>query len=264
MYVLELRDGSTLLGTILAVTAESVRIEVKSGTLDVARADIAAVRKASGRTGPGGAVWPENPAGKRLLIGSTALPLEKGEATFSDVYLFFLSGQVGVTNRVSIGAGLSVFPLEDFTENLFYLTSKITLLDTKPVKFAVGGLAGYLGGLRDDAVIDSDASLGFLYGVATHGSRENNLTAAVGWGYQGGEIANQPVVMLGGQARVNKRLALISENWIVHNDGETHALVSYGFRILGERLAADVAFFNTSDSDVFFPGIPFVGISLQR
>ena len=83
VYVLELRDGSTLVGTILAVTAESVRIELKSGTLDVARADIAAVRKASGRTGPGGAVWPENPAGNRLLIGPTALPLEKGETTFS-------------------------------------------------------------------------------------------------------------------------------------------------------------------------------------
>jgi hypothetical protein len=209
-------------------------------------------------------VWPENPAGTRLLIGPTALPLEEGEATFSDVYLFFMSGQVALTNRVSIGAGLSVFPLEDFTDNLFYLTPKITLVETKPVAFAVGGLVGYLGGLRGDASNDGGASLGFLYGVATRGDRENNLTAGVGWGYQGGEVSNQPVVLLGGQARVANRLALISENWIVQDDGDTHAVVSYGFRILGERLAADVAFFNATDSAAYFPGIPFVGISMKR
>lgn len=264
VYRLELRDGSTLLGTILAITAESVRIEMEYGTLDVPRTDIVEVRKANGHQAPGGAVWPQNSAGTHLLIGPTALPLEKGEATFSDIYLFFLSGQVALTNRVSIGAGLSVFPVEDFTDNLFYITPKVTVVDTKPVKLAAGALVGYLGGLREDSFDDSEASLGFLYGVATHGSRENNLSLGMGWGYQGGQIVDQPLVMVGGQARVSRRLALVTENWFAQDHGDTQAVISYGFRILGERLAADVAFFNATDNEVYFPGIPFVGISMKH
>ena len=265
VYRIELRDGSTLVGTILAITAESVRIEMKYGTLDVARADILEVRKASGHHAPGGAVWPENPAGTRLLIGPTALPLEKGAAVFSDIYLFFLSGQVAITNRVSVGAGLSVFPVEDFTDNLFYVTPKITVVDTKPLKLAAGALLGYSGSLRDEYSGDrSDASIGVLYGVATRGNRENNLSVGMGWGYRGGDIVDQPVVMVGGQARVSRRLTLVTENWFVHDRGDTQVLVSYGFRILGERLAADVAFFNVTENQVYFPGIPFVGISMKR
>lgn len=262
VYTLQLRDGSALVGRIVAVTADSVRIEMQIATLDVPRSAIVEVRSSRTAAGPEGTRWPENPAGTRLLVGPTALPLSKGEATFTDLYLFFLSGQMALTDRISIGAGFSVFPVENFTDNLFYVAPKITLLDTKPVKLAIGALAGYLGALEDESS-GSDTSLGLLYGVATHGSREHNLSLGVAWGYQGDRLSDQPVFMLGAQTRVSRRTTLISENWLMDNDGDTELIFSYGIRILGERLAADIAFVNGSSSDVF-PGLPFVGITAKR
>lgn len=41
----------------------------------------------------------------RLLIGPTARALERSEVYIDDLAVFFPSVQVGVTNRVSIGAG---------------------------------------------------------------------------------------------------------------------------------------------------------------
>ena len=61
--------------------------------------------------------------------------------------------------------------------------------------------------------------VGLGYGVATYGSADNNLTVGVGYGFAGGEVGSTPVVQIGGQKRISRRVSLISENYVLAIDG---------------------------------------------
>lgn len=260
VHSLRLRDGSTIVGRIVSVTADSARVQLRAGTLSLARVDILEVTESSTSRMRNGVYWFDNPHATRLLFSPTAFPLEQGTGYFSDIYLFLAGAQWGVTNRVSIGGGLSLFPTEDFSDNMFYLTPKVTVVDAPRVKMSLGGFLGWVGAAADEG---ESGSLGLLYGVASTGTRDSNLSLGLGWGYYGGDIADIPVIMLGGQGRISRRLSVISENWFVHDAGDTDGVISYGLRFLGERMSVDLAFINALGKDMIFPGVPFVGFAVK-
>jgi hypothetical protein len=82
----------------------------------------------------------------------------------------------------------------------------------------------------------------------------------LGWGFAGGEIANKPILLLGGELRLSNSIKLISENWIP--PGTDLVVYSFGFRFFGENLAADLGFFRPSHMDTDgFPFIPWIGFA---
>ena len=261
VHVLRLRNGSQLVGHVTTLTKDSVRVDVTSGSMTVARGDVVEVRELPSSQMKGGELWLPNPHSTRLLFSPTAFPLEKGTGYFSDIYLFFMSVQYGITDRFSLGAGISVFPGIDFGDNLIYLTPKFTVYNAPRLKLSLGGFLG-AAGLASNELDGVGNSLGILYGVASTGTRESNLTLGLGWGYFGSEVADQPIVMLGGQGRVTKRLSLVTENWIVSTNHNVEGAISYGVRFLGDRLAVDLAFVN-SLKDPIFPGVPFLGFAIK-
>jgi len=101
-----------------------------------------------------------------------------------------------------------------------------------------------------------------LYGVATTGNRESNFSLGVGWGYVGGTLTDRPVVTVGGQHRLSRRIALISENWFLPFDDSNGSVVSYGLRFIGEKIAVDLAFANSLE-DAIFPGVPLLGFTFK-
>ena len=262
VHVLRLRDGSQLVGHVSRLTADSVTVELRSAHVTVARGDVLEAREMPRSQVRDGDLWFPNPHSTRLLFSPTAFPMEKGTGYFSDIYLFFLSVQYGVSDRFSLGAGMSVFPLKNFADNLIYLTPKFTLVDAPQLKLSLGAFIG-AAGVASNELDTRGKSLGFLYGVASTGTRESNLSLGLGYGYFAGEIAIQPIVMLGGQGRVSKRLSLISENWIVSTNNRTDGVISYGVRFLGERISVDLAFLNSLNDEKVFPGIPFVGFAIR-
>lgn len=260
VHLLRLRDGSTLIGHVTAVAKDSVHIQTRAGAMAVARTDIREFRESPRARLKNGEYWFENPHATRLLFSPTAFPVDPGTGYFSDIYLFFVGAQYGINSRFSMGGGVSLFPTSNFGDNLFYLTPKVTLADTPHGALSLGGFLGWLGAAADEG---ENGSLGILYGVASTGSRDTNLSLGLGWGYFGGEIAHTPVVMLGGQGRVSRRFSFISENWIVHTNGNTEGAISYGARFLGERMTVDLAFVNSLTDQHFFPGWPFVGFAVR-
>jgi hypothetical protein len=252
---LRLSDGSTLVGRIAAVSADSVTVRTTVGETRVA---LVAVRRvielATGAVRSDGSYWFPNPNATRLLFAPTAYNLRQGEGYFSDYYIIFPGVAYGVTDRVTIGGGVSLIPGAGSSQ-LLYVTPKVGLVQGERGALAVGGLFATVPDLFDDG---DAASFGILYGVGTLGSRENNVTLGLGFGYQGGRVSGDPVVMLGGQTRVARRLALVSENYFAPGAFDS-ALLSYGARFLGEQLAFDLGFLNRS-SDPIFPGFPYVGV----
>jgi len=116
-----------------------------------------------------------------------------------------------------------------------------------------------------------------VYGVATKGGPNGSVSAGMGYGYAGTSISKEPVFMLGGEQRVSRRVALVSEDYIyvtrsacgidvgcLTPSTKTKGIVSYGFRFLGEKLSVDFAFFNApGEADWIFPGIPYLSFGVK-
>src|SRR5687768_1348686 len=71
-HVVKLRDGSTLVGRITAVSSDSVRLRLNQGEVTLAKTGIAEVRQVPQTALRNGEYWFENPHSTRLLFSSTA------------------------------------------------------------------------------------------------------------------------------------------------------------------------------------------------
>ncbi|MBC8089857.1 MAG: hypothetical protein H7Z40_21565 [Phycisphaerae bacterium] len=263
VHELTLTDGSRIVGRIQRVTADSVRIASSVANITVARRTVQSVSERAASALRGGSLWWENPHPTRLLFAPTAIALRRGDAYVADFWIFFVSAAVGVTDRLTIGGGSTLVPGLDFNQNIFYLLPKLTVVKTPKFNLALGALAAHLGLGKSDIYGNAESrSLGVLYGVATAGSRESNLSLGAGWGYAEDKISNRPVLTIGGQHRVGKRVALISENWILPFEGNGSGFISYGVRLLAEKVSIDLALGNVPDQ-MFFPGIPLVGVAFK-
>lgn len=248
---LELRDGQTLLGRIVEVTDDSVRFQTSFAMMTIARSAIAGVRDVRSPTrGPGGELWPEDPNTTRLFFSPTGRMLQAGDSYFSDTYLLFLGWFRGVTDQVTLGAGMSILPSDDFVENnVFYVMPKIGLVQKPDLNVAAGALVGM-------APVDHGTTFGITYGVATFGPPDASVTAGAGYAFAGGDWTNDPLLMLGLHKRLTRRTAFVSENYMIPN--EQDALISYGVRVFGEKMGVDLAFWNVSGDDMIFPGVPYL------
>ena len=54
----------------------------------------------------------------------------------------------------------------------------------------------------------------------------------------------------------------MTENYLVPNDDVT-SVISYGLRFFGEKLSADLAFWNAPGEIAVFPGVPYVDFSVK-
>jgi hypothetical protein len=263
VHAITLTNGSRIVGRIRSVTPDSVRIVSSAVSTTVARSTVREVRQFPATAMRNGELWLENPHATRLIFAPTGIPLRKGEGYFADFWIFLLSTAVGVTDKFTIGGGMTLIPGLSIEKNVFYLLPKYTVVDRPSLKFAVGALAAHVGVSDDDAFSpEGSRSLGVLYGVATTGSRERNLSLGAGWGYVGGTLEKTPVITLGGQHRVSRRIVLISDNWILPFDGDASGVISYGIRFIGEKIAVDLALANSPD-DFIFPGIPLLGFAIK-
>ena len=258
-HLLKLRDGSTLVGRVLAETPDSIRFESNGTVFTVPRTRVEELRAITPREVKNGEYWFPDPNETRLFFAPTARTLKKGEGYFSDSYLLFLNFVGGVTSNVTMGGGFSIIPSTNPQNNVVYLTPKVGLLERPNFALAAGALIGFAGFEDLEA---RDRSFGIAYGVASAGPPDHHLDLGLGWGYTGGKISGDPAVMLGGATRISRRTALVTENYIVPSVSKD-ALVSYGVRFFGEKLSVDLAFFNVTGGDFLFPGIPYIAFAVK-
>jgi hypothetical protein len=209
-----------------------------------------------------GIYWAPNPNETRLLFAPTGRMLARGERYFSDTYLLLLLFAGGLSSRFTLGGGLSIVPSDDFfRNNIYYITPKVGLIQSPNVNVAAGAFFGFAGWDLDG---DEDVgSFGILYGVGTFGSSDGHLTIGSGLAYGGGDFADRPIVMIGGEKRMSRRTSFVTENYLLQ--GESNAAISYGIRFFGEKLSVDLAFWNAFGSDVepIFPGIPYLAFAFK-
>jgi hypothetical protein len=251
-HLIRTTQGSTFLGRVLQDRPDSLIFETSGGVLALPRFMIAELRSVAPGEMHGNEYWFPHPSATRLFFAPTGRMIRKGEGYYSNTYLFLNGVYGGVTDNVTIGGSVTLFPSSG--QQIGYLTPKLGVYASDNLNVAVGALLGY-NGFVDTG---SDAQhFGLLYSVATYGSVDANGTVGIGWGYSGSGLARSPAVMLGGAARVSRRTALITENYIVSTSSHTEALLGYGVRFFGEKLSVDLAFLN-SPNEMVFPGFPIV------
>ena len=259
VQVVRLRNGSSIVGRVTEMDADTVRFAAIGGTLALPRSEIVELREIAKSAMRNGEVLPVNPNATRLFFAPTGRMLAKGEGYFNDTYLFLMSVQGGLSSRFNLGGGLSVLPLDNFADNALFITPKIGVFASPKFNLAVGALAGFVGGLMDEG---EDASFGVLYGVGTVGSPDASITFGTGLAYAAGQFADRPVAMLGAETRLGRRVSFVTENYLIPNNDVT-AVIPYGLRFFGDKLSADLAFWNAPGQEMVFPGIPYVAFSVK-
>jgi hypothetical protein len=259
--VITMKDGSSLVGRITEVGETEVKFQTDMGEMTLQIDKISDIKEIKAEAIKGGKYWFPNPNRTRMLFGPTARTLRKGEGFFNDIYIFFPGVAYGITDNITIGGGMSLFPGLDIEDQLYYLTPKIGTKVTPEVDIAASAMIIRIPNPDDevDDLLGDEAdpkTLGVFFGSLTYGTDDKSATFGLGFGYFDDNIAKRPAVTIGGEYRVARRMSLVSENWIFPEVDQP--IVSYGVRFFGESLAVDLALFNLLDEDAIFPGIPFI------
>jgi len=253
IQIITTEDNSTVIGKIVKIGRQEIQFQTEFGEITIPIQKIKSIEIVSAASIRGGKFWFTNPNATRLFIGPTGRMLKKGKGYFADSYLFFPSIAYGISNNFTIGGGMSLIPGIAIDNQIFYFTPKIGIAATKNLNFAVGTLIIKIPGFDDD---DETPLVGMLNFVGTYGSTNSSITFGLGYGFADGELANKPMIILGGEHRIGSRLALVAENWLL--PGVDEPMISYGMRFFGEKISVDLAFLNMLGDNMIFPGIPYV------
>jgi len=271
--ILTTNDGKKFIGQIISQNETELSLKTESlGILTIPNTKIRDIKLAEKQQFVNGKYFFTNPHPSRYFFAPSAIPLERGEGYYQNAYVLANSVQVGVTDHFSLGGGI-VIPM------LFFITPKFGYKVAKNV---------YLGGgllVAAAFIPDLDFGLGVGYGSITLGNKENNFTLNAGWGFSKSETYNsqtqnydskwkyakKPMFSINGAVRIAPKMSLITENWIFATDQYTYdsntntetyesrygSIISFGFRIMGERNSFDIAMaIPTFEGETF--GLPYL------
>lgn len=250
----QLRDGSELIGRIIAVNDSTVQFQSSLGVSTIRSSDILKLSSDRGGVVRNGQYYFPNPNATRLIFAPTGRMLDRGEGYFSDYWVFFPGMSVGLSEMVSIGGGMSIFPGVGLGEQLLYFTPKLGLARSENFNAAVGALYVAMPSFFDEG--SDRESAGMLYGVGTWGDRDNSFTTGLGYGFANGDLASSPALLIGGEARVAPRFSFVTENYMI--PGGT-LLLGGGIRFLGRGLSVDLALFTAAGEEGGGCCLPFLG-----
>jgi hypothetical protein len=239
---------------LLIIIAVSLSVIVESGNCQETGVDLTVFLESGGY----------DPDDTRLLFSPTARPLRGGQAYINmyGTWMVLLPlANVGITDFFSLAGGVSLIPWP--LPQAVYFAPKITPIHTKYVSIAGGGL--FLS-TTDDVNLDT----GIGYGIVTVGSEKLAATFGLGWGYAQDEVDHEPVILVGGEIRLNRHVKLISENWLAQEEswldfGKGTAYMFLGARFTGKKSSADAGVIHLVNAA--HPGvrswIPWIGITVN-
>jgi hypothetical protein len=113
-------------------------------------------------------------------------------------------------------------------------------------------------------VIGEDAGFaGLLYGTATIGSRDKNVSFGLAYGFAGDELMNTPVINISTLLRYSRSGYFISENYILPVDDGMAVILSLGGRSIIRNIGLDYSLWIPAGQDVGeFWAIPFLGVTV--
>jgi hypothetical protein len=238
-----LRDGTRAIGRVERVDGSAVTFKTTAGaTIQVEVAEIVSVRPVAGRI-VAGEFRRADPNPTRLFFGPTARSLKQGDGYVGVYEIFLPFVQVGITDRISFGAGTPLI-FGEGTGHPFWITPKVQVFESELTKASVGVMHFLNVG---------DGTLGIAYVVATRGTADSAVSGGVGYAYDRSYDSSNgaAVFMIGAEHRATRGMKVMTENYVFDGGG----IVSGGVRWMGEHFSADLALVMPFDgnSAVAFP-----------
>jgi len=214
IYRVSTTQGTSFTGTLVSLSLTALEFDtqelghVRLERTQVQRAELVAPPKTGLKPGHF-----DIGNGNRLFFAPTARGLRKGENSLQTINLFLVGANFGITDNFSFGGYVSAIPGIGLGNQFIMLTPKVSFPISE--KMHVGAGALYLRIPDFDGALNESYGAGILYGAATYGSADDNVTAGLGYGFFEGEIGSTPILQLGGQKRISRRISLVSENYII-------------------------------------------------
>ena len=250
IQIISTSDGSTTIGRITRIAEDAVEFLTELGIITIPRNRITSIQTVLASTIRGGVYWFPDPNTTRLYFAPTGRMLPKGSGYIADYYLFFPSFNYGISSNLSLGGGFSILPTGNMSDQIYFFTPKMGLKQSENLNIAAGALVIKIPEDEDTHLVS------VLYGTGTWGTPDRSLTCGIGYGMVDSKLADKPMIVLGGEKRMTRRMAFVTENWII--PGVDNALISYGIRFLTEKFTTDFALLNPLGKDAIFPGIPYI------
>ncbi|MBO6494152.1 MAG: hypothetical protein JJ978_01185 [Roseivirga sp.] len=239
LVIVYLEDKSEITGEL--ISENETEIVINSASLGLLTFQQSEVKRVVYLDGKGRM---PNPNPTRYFIGQSAYTHEKGEGYYQNIYGLFNLVSYGITDRLSVIGGVELISLYSGNPILFAnakygipVAPKLNLAASVSYLTVAGSL--------------TELSAGTINGLVTYGSKEHHLTVGTGYAFANGEIDSSGVLTIGGITRLNKRFALLTENYILTSGEE--AIISGGVRYIAKKLTIDLMYFEGG-----FPAIDIV------
>jgi hypothetical protein len=257
-YYIETNDGNIFTGKILDRDSMNILFNVdKYGELNILISEIKEMHPLDIKKLKGDKYWYDNPQSSRYFFSTNGYGLKKGEGYYQNVWVLFNSFSVGLNNFISIGGGIVPLFLFAGAPTPIWFTPKFSIPISKDkVNLGAGALIG--------TVLGEDyTGFGILYGIATLGSRDKNVSLGLGYGYAGGDWVKSPVINLNTMLRTGPKGYFISENYFIITAETTALIFSFGGRSIIKKVGLDYGLIVPIISDMGqFIAIPWLGITI--
>lgn len=183
----------------------------------------------------------------RYFFAPSAIKHKKSVFVYENSYGFINSLSYSPTDFMSVTGGAELIST--------LIGSPIVMLSPH-VGFPLGDQLYLGGGYFYGAMVDRNSSLvNAIYGTVTWGNNNKNVSVNLGKGINTG---SSYTLNISGYLKLNKNIALISENWFFEDNeilGADIPLIGFGGRLFGEKVNFDFALVSL----VF----PYVGFSCK-
>ena len=254
---IETADGNEYIGEI--VGQDSLKIYLKTqnlGEIPILKTDIRLQQKIKIQQIRDGKVWFENPQSSRYFWAPNAYSLKKGEGYYQNIWVLWNQVSYGITDIFSIGAGVIPLFLFAGAPTPVFILPKISIpVQQDKFNISAGALIGTILG-------ESESSFGILYGNTTVGTRDNNVTFGLGYGFAGDEWASSPMINVSGMFRLTSRGYFITENYYANTGESGMAVISLGGRWIIKKAALDFGLFLPVDDTETFIAVPWLGLTV--
>jgi hypothetical protein len=258
LWQIELQNENTYIGKIISRDSETIVFDSQElGIINIQVQNIKSMKAIKASQIREGAYWAENPQSTRYFWSPTGYGLRKGDGYYQNVWIFFNQFSVGISDNTSIGVGFMPLFLFAGASTPVWITPKVSVPVSEKFNVGAGAL---LGGILGE---DTDGPFGIAYGTATLGTRDQNLTLGLGYGFAGGEWANVPTINISGMIRTGKKGYFLTENYLIDTGDDLLVLLLVGGRVVWPKIALDYGALLPLGADIdSFVAIPWLGISI--
>ena len=257
-YKVETIDGNIFIGEIVAEDSSVLIIKTDSfGEVRISQSNIKTKTRLGQVKKVGSEFWLPNPQSSRYFWAPNGYGLEKGTSYYQNIWVLYNQVSLGLIDNFSVGAGMVPLFLYGGASTPIWVVPKFSfpVIENK-LNIGAGAFLGTLVG-------EDTGIFGLLYGVTTLGSRDNNLSLGLAYGFSKDRWLNFPIINFSCMLRAGPKGYFITENYVISAEGESVALISLGGRSIIRNVGLDYSLWMPFSSEMdSFVAMPFLGITV--